>query len=460
MNFRQFIIARLEGAEIESNFGFYSTLVKKGIAGFIVFGGEIESLRRGIETLQSEAELPLVISSDLEQGLGQQVEGGTLFPPAAAVARAEKASPGVARKLFECVAREAAYVGINTVFAPVLDVDTNPDNPIISTRAFSDNPDEVSALGKVMIRAFSENGIVPCAKHFPGHGSTSVDSHLALPRVERTMEELEACELKPFRVANVVGVPMIMLGHLSVPAIDPSCDPASISREAVRFLREDVGFTGIVVTDAMNMGGLSSFNAIECPLRALEAGVDLLLHPQEPEDLAKNLEKTGRGFDAERVRTFRKTLPVRPSSGPSPPLCENLSREATRTAIEVVGTLPSLRNPYVMVLSDSEEDGSEFISTLRKRFPRLRHRRVTEDDDLEVPRGADLIIAAFSPIRAFKGGTSSWLRKALRILGNNAEVAVSFGSPHLIRDVGKNVPSIYAWWGAKDAQDEIANIFI
>jgi beta-glucosidase-like glycosyl hydrolase len=452
------MIPRLEGEEIESNFDYYLGLVRGGVAGFIVFGGETESLRQGIERLQSEAELPLIISSDLEQGLGQQVKGGTLFLPAAAVSRAERASPGLAKEVFECVAREAAYAGINTVFAPVLDVNTNPENPIISTRAFSDNPEEVSALGESMIRVFSKNGIVSCGKHFPGHGDTSVDSHLALPRVEKSLEELEACELRPFRAACAAGVHMMMLGHLDVPALDPGRIPATVSREVVRFLREDVGFSGMVITDAMNMGGLASLSAAEGSLRALEAGVDLLLHPQDPEELARQLEATGRDFDAGRIRSFRKTLTTRPASGPPPPLCEGLSGKATRDAIEVVGALSSLRDPYVMVLSDGEEDGSEFIAALGRKYPRIGHRTVTDNDDLDIPSGADLIIAVFSPVRAFKGGIPSWLSKALRTLGEKARVAVSFGSPHLLGDVSKDTPSICAWWGDREAQIAVADI--
>jgi beta-glucosidase-like glycosyl hydrolase len=453
------MIPRLEGARIESNFNFYRDLVRGGVAGFIVFGGEMEPLRRGIERLQDEAELPLIISSDLEQGLGQQVDGGTLFPPAAAVARAERASPGLATEVFKCVAREAAYAGINTVFAPVLDVNTNPENPIISTRAFSDNSEEVSALGESMIRVFRESGVVPCGKHFPGHGDTSVDSHLALPRVEKSLEELEACELRPFRAARAAGVPMMMLGHLDVPALDPGGVPATVSGEVVRFLREEVGFAGLIITDALNMGGMGSLSAAEASLRALEAGVDLLLHPQDPEDLARHLERTGRDFDAARIRAFRKALPARLPSGPQPPLCEDLARQATRKAIEVAGALPSLKDPYVVVLSDGEEDGSEFVAALGKRFPHVRHRTVTDNDVPEVPGGADLIVAAFSPVRAFKGGTPPWLSKALRILGKNARAAVSFGSPHLLGDVSKHIPSIYAWWGCKEAQIAAAENF-
>lgn len=461
MNFYQFLVPRLAGADIEKNFDRYLGLARKGVAGFIVFGGEVETLREGLKRLQREAPMPLIIASDLEQGLGQQVNGGTLFPPAAAVAQAEKKSSGIARKAFECMAREAAYAGINTIFAPVLDVNTNPKNPIISTRAFSDEPGEVSALGETMIKALMENGVRPCGKHFPGHGSTAVDSHLVLPHVEKSLEELESCELRPFRRAVASGVPMIMLGHLSVPAIEPSGTPVSVSKAAVRFLRDEMGFQGIIITDAMDMGGLGSFSAGEASLMALEAGVDLLLHPAEPERLATELERSGKSFDAGRVETFRRNLPPESASGPPFQLCEALSLETTRDAIVVEGTLKPMKNPFVLVLSDEAEDGSKFVDALRARHPSLGHRLIAEDtESIEVPEGTDVIVAVFSKIKAFKGGSAPWMEKALHSIEGKISVAVSFGSPHLIASLEEGIPKIYAWWGTDAAQLEAAIIFI
>jgi len=421
------MVPRLDGARIVDDFERYLGLVRGGVAGFIVFGGEVEPLREGIARLQAEASTPLIIASDLEQGLGQQVRGGTIFPPAAAVARAEEESPGIAREVFKCIAREAAYAGINTVFAPVLDVNTNPDNPIISIRAFSESAEVVSALSETMIRTFMENGVQPCGKHFPGHGGTSVDSHLALPLVDKSIAELEACELKPFRAAVSTGVPMIMLGHLSVPAIDPTGTPVSISKEAVRFLREDIGFKGIAVTDAMDMGGLGSFGAEEASLMALEAGVDILLHPEDPERLARELERSGREFDAARVEAFRKSLPSIPSSGLPLPLCESHSRKATKASIVVEGALRPLKNPFAVVLSDGDEDGAAFIEALKMRYPSLGYKFIKDNaDDIEVPHGAELIVAVFSRVRAYKGGTPPWMRKALGSFGKKCKSGGKF----------------------------------
>ncbi len=463
MNFYQFLVPRLEGSDIEENFSYYADLTRRGVAGFIVFGGEMKPLREGISRLQELARMPLMISSDLEQGLGQQVKGGTLFPPAAAIAQCEKSSTGTAKEVFECIAREASYVGINTIFAPVLDIDTNPDNPIISTRAFSGEPETVSALGRTMIEAFHENGIVSCGKHFPGHGNTAVDSHLALPRVEKSLEELEACELRPFRDAVESGLPMMMLGHLSVPALDSKGIPVSLSKEAIHFLREKVGFKGIAITDAMNMGGLGSFTAAEASLMALEAGVDLLLHPDEPEKLAIALERSGKSFSSQKVDAFRKLLYPAPANGPSSPPCEDLASEVSKRAVFADGSVGPLKNPFVVILSDGGEDGSVFIEALRARYPSMGHRQVFGRADFgELPPDAELVVAVFSAVKAFKGGTATWIREALASLCGRTKVAVIFGAPQLIVSLGcgETVARIYCWWGAESAQLEAASILL
>ena len=276
VNYYQFMVPRLNGQEIRERFSYYRSLVRKGVAGFIVFGGELETVRVYIQKLQEAAEIPLIVSSDLERGLGQQLNGGTHFPPAMAMATAyknrqrttgkgpkEHTSRDLAfiRKSFAAVAEEAKYAGINTIFAPVLDINTNPQNPIIAGRAFGEEPGIVSLLGTEMIRTLQKNGIAACGKHFPGHGDTSIDSHIKLPVLKQDMARLRRYELKPFMAAVAAGVRMLMLGHLGVPAIDPSGIPVSFSEKAVQFIRRSMGYDGILLTDALNMGGIGRFRA-------------------------------------------------------------------------------------------------------------------------------------------------------------------------------------------------------
>lgn len=458
------MVPRLEGFRVETDYRRYAGLVKKGVAGFIVFGGEVEVLREGIRRLQEEAARPLIMASDLEQGLGQQVSGGTLFPPAMAMARAEAESPGLVSRVFARMAAEAAYAGINTIFAPVLDVASNPANPIISTRSFSADPETVSSLGCRMIRALREGGIEACGKHFPGHGDTSVDSHIALPVLRKPLGELEACELLPFRGAVQAGLRMVMLGHLGVAAIDPSGTPMSLSGKAVRFLREEVGFKGLTITDALNMGGVGAYSQGRAARMALEAGVDILLHPADPDGVSAELQESGVMPGTERLLRFREALLSRPSES-APAFEENreLAREVAVKALKVDGPLAPLKRPFVLILNDDEgEKGGAFVEALRKKMPLLKYARLrpaSGDIRGPVPGGSDVIVAAFSEIKAWKGGASGWLSNALAELGEIARVVVSFGSPHLIAGLGgENLTKIYAYWGSELAEEAAAGL--
>jgi len=453
------MMPRLEGNRIEQEFEYYRGLVRKGVAGFIVFGGELNSLRERIKRLQKESVTPLIIASDLEQGLGQQVKGGTLFPPAMAIGEAAKKDPNILKAVFKCMADEARYAGINMILAPVLDVNTNPDNPIISTRAFGEDPETVSAIGSEMIKTLRGRGIEVCGKHFPGHGDTGVDSHITLPVVGKSLNALEECELVPFRTAVKAGLKAIMLGHLSVPAIEPSGMPVSLSANAVRFLREKMRFKGIVMTDAMNMGGISAYSADEAASMALRAGVDVLLHPDEPEKLSSALEKTDCRFRQNRLVRFRKTLISSPT-GRKPRSSEKLSMEITKKAIKVAGSVKPLKKPFIVLLNDDEEEkGKVFIAEMAKRNPSVKHLIINSGMGFRLkslPQGVDIIVAVFSAVKGWKGGTPPWLKRIILKLKNKASVFISFGSPHIL----DRVPSakIYAYWDSEYAQRAVSEV--
>jgi beta-glucosidase-like glycosyl hydrolase len=470
MGVQRFLVPRLQGDELPDGINRYLALVRKGVAGFILFGGRLEEVRDGIRRLQEEAPdgKPLIICADLEQGLGQQVRGGTLFPPALALAESPGELLGAA---FRQMAAEAAYSGINTILAPVLDLNTNPENPIISTRSFGADPARVASMGAEMIRALNTQGIKSCGKHFPGHGDTAVDSHLGLPTVRKSLSGLQACELIPFEGAIEAGVDMMMMGHLGVPALDPTGRPASLSTAAVKYLREKMGFyEGVITTDAMDMGGLDEYAPEEAALMALRAGVDMLLHPEDPERLAHDLRgHSGSLGRAHRLEGFRESLP--PGHGPereaarakslTPPFDESIARELTRRAIRITGPGPlrPLKDPFVLILSDEEEErGEAFLAGLRKRYPSLRHRRASAGRDLgPMPVEGDIIVAVFSSVRAYKGGPAPWIGKALLGLKGKVHTLASFGSPHLIDAFGAD--RLYAYWNSQWAEEDAARVF-
>lgn len=473
-NYFRFIVPRLNGTEIRKKFTHYRSLVKKGVAGFIVFGGELKTLRRYVALLQEESELPLIIASDLERGLGQQVKGGTLFPSAMAMASAATGSSALFpprdkevrlfRNACRAVADEAKYAGINTVFAPVLDINTNPKNPIISVRAFGEDPETVSFFGCQMIRAFQSRGIAACGKHFPGHGDTGVDSHIRLPVVGKSLKSLEKYELRPFSRAMEEKVKMIMLGHLSVPALDSSGIPVSLSEKAVRFLRKKMNYDGILITDAMNMGGIGMFSEEEAAFMSLDAGVDILLHPTAPGKIVTYLEEKNAAFDEERLIRFRAELGK--GSGTMPPFAghKKLADALSEKAIRLTGDFRIREEPFLLILNDDEQrKGSALARTLRENIPALKIRIIMKGQDIravKIPESSFVVAAVFSETKAWKGGVSDWLCEQIGYVKGRAGLFASFGSPYLFDTVRRksNAVMLYAYGDSESAQKAAAKI--
>lgn len=252
-----------------------------GPAGFILFGGEAGEAAALCRDLQSASAHRLLLAADLERGAGQQFSGLSRIPTPMAIAACPDAEP-LAMLAGRLTAREAVSVGINLIFAPLVDVNVEPGNPIINVRAFSDSPERVARLAVQWIHGAQAVGVAACAKHFPGHGGTRTDSHLELPDGPANAGDLRDAHLVPFRAAIAAGVRSIMVAHMTVPAVDDSGLPATLSRAVVTgLLREELGFRGLVVTDALIMEGVHREES-EAARMALEAGNDLLLYPKDP----------------------------------------------------------------------------------------------------------------------------------------------------------------------------------
>jgi beta-N-acetylhexosaminidase len=248
--------------------------------------------------LQAKSKLPLLIGADFERGTAMRLDEGTSFPTAMALAAA--GNPRDAYTMGKITAREARAVGIQWIYAPDADVNNNPGNPIINTRSFGEDPARVAEFVAAFVRGVEENGGLATAKHFPGHGDTASDSHLDLPVIHADKERLERLELVPFRAAMDAGVSSVMTGHLSVPALEPDADtPATLSpRILTDLLRTELRFQGLIVTDAMDMGGITARNAPgEAAVRAVAAGADAVLMPPVPDAAFEALQaavKSGR----------------------------------------------------------------------------------------------------------------------------------------------------------------------
>ncbi len=218
---------------------------------------------------------------------------------AAAINRDDPADVRLLTKMVQAIADEAAYCGINMPYIPVLDVNKNPDNPVVCTRAFSDDPEVVAWLGTRYIRVLEEAGLVSCAKYFPGHGDTMTDMHAGLPVVEKLYQELLETDVMPYRHAIVDGLSSVMVGHLNIFAIDGK--PASMSVNVVTgLLRYKLGFGGLVQTDALNIGALRAFGSV--PATCLNAGVDLIVNPENVEETVRELIEAVRNGEIEKER--------------------------------------------------------------------------------------------------------------------------------------------------------------
>lgn len=261
------------------------------IGSFIIMRGDCEGTSQSIRQLQNVSKIPLLFGCDAERGLGQILSGATLFPFTMALGAIGDNSLVYSQARF--IAHEMKLHGLNIIFAPVLDVNTNPDNPIIGIRSYGDEPHRVSRMGTSFIKGCQDNGVMTCAKHFPGHGSSDIDSHVDLPTLSQSYEELLNCDLIPFQEAIRIGVSSIMTAHLALPRIDEKVVPATFSDEVInKILCRDLEFNGLVISDSFHMQALSDYGGeVDMAGQALAAGCDIILDPKEPVYLMEQLSK-------------------------------------------------------------------------------------------------------------------------------------------------------------------------
>jgi beta-glucosidase-like glycosyl hydrolase len=278
-----------------------------GVGGFLLFGGDERAAQR-LRALKRPGRGPAgvgpIIASDLERGVGQQVKGATDLPPLMALGAAN--DEDLARQAGSLTGREARSVGIDWVFAPCLDLADLPENPIIQARAFGSDPALVKKLGIAWIQGLEEEGALACAKHFPGHGATTLDSHDALPKVVRPRELFEARDLAPFEAAAALPVASFMTAHVAYPSLASEL-PSTIEPAIVEgILRKKLRYDGLVVTDALIMSGLTNATGgdeTRAAVLALEAGCDVLLFPKDPRAVVRTIAAWARtGGQTARAR--------------------------------------------------------------------------------------------------------------------------------------------------------------
>ncbi len=448
--------------------------------------------------LQREARIPLLVSADLEAGIGMRFSDTTPWP--SAMALAATGDPMLAEREGRIVAREAKMLGVNHILAPVADVNVDADNPVINTRSFGEDPHDVARYVTAFLRGVQSEGVLATAKHFPGHGDTHVDSHRSLPVLEAGRDRLDRVELVPFRAAIEAGVASVMTGHLAVPAVDPTPAPvrstggparenpyaaveeeisrgatlpASLSSLAIDgLLRRELGFEGLVITDAFDMGGLvAHFDAGEAAVRAIEAGNDQILKSAGVDaaiDAVRAAVRSGRlpesrvDASVRRILAAKRRTSMRVASQKEifealdAPEHRKLAEEIATRAITLVregpGVLPLSRQARILVIHVS--DFAEIATPLTSLVPSISARTATPPASIlldarstaedarraaDAARAADVVLVALA-IRMRSGAGHIAVPEAARLViqmlpPGTRTVGVAFGSPYVLRDL-------------------------
>lgn len=262
--------------------------LKKGLGGVIFFTKDIQSreqFKNLVSGIKSKSLIPPFLSIDQEGGRVERTEN--IHPRYLSPRFAFQEGEDFLHEQSEKIALELKDYGLNLNFAPCADVNTNPNNPIIGERSFSSNTDDVINGINIVSEEFRKNGIIPCLKHFPGHGDADKDSHLTLPCIDLPLNEMEEIHIRPFKEK----ADMIMVAHLHCTCFDKNVIPASLSKNAVGYLRNNIGYNGVVITDDMVMKGVQDFGAVEACIMAIEAGVDMFIYRNANKETIEIIEE-------------------------------------------------------------------------------------------------------------------------------------------------------------------------
>ncbi len=451
-----------------------------GVGGFIVFNGETNILRKIILELESLSKEKLFFGCDAERGLGQIVKGETIFP--------FFMSQGAARDnnlislQAEITAKEMIHCGINVLFAPVLDINTEPQNPIINIRSLGDNPTMVSELGTAFIKHAQRYGIICCGKHFPGHGSCNTDSHISLPEVSKPLEDLLNEDIVPFVKTFEAGLKSTMIAHVHYSKIDAeSSVPATFSKNIVsKLLRKKTGFEGIIFTDSFRMGALNRFGKeADRAIRAVKAGCDIILDPWDPFSLLEEINyliSRDSKLLSQAEKSADRILKLKEDIIQIPHITKHSEKEQVvkeickKSVCKLKGSTFRSKNAEVYILDITGDNHfshtQPFIKVLEEngvKITKTHHINGNKNDKIEKTPHIPSILLVYTTVKAWKSSHSiSENTKSLinEIFDRKTErVFISFGSPYVTSEVEADI-CIVAFDSLPQCQEATANILI
>jgi beta-glucosidase-like glycosyl hydrolase len=447
-----------------------------GVGGFLLLGGEQDVVRALAKELQLKSRHPLLIAADLERGAGQQFDGATGLPPVAAIAATGDLES--LKRAARLTAREARTMGVNWNLSPVCDLDLFDDNPIIGTRALGHDPRKVGQLATAWVEACQAEGVLACAKHFPGYGRALRDAHVEMPVIDASAEVIKDQDLAPFRAVISAGVASIMTAHVAYPAIDPSRVPATLSRELLQWLlRQQLKFDNLIVADAMDMAGVhDGREPNETAVQALRAGCDVLLNPG---DLNSTLDAltaalASGALDPDRIRaSVRRRLKWAQWASPPNDWRRPSGADTAWGALladRVINVknapLPPLAAITEVVIVDDDEDvtGTRPERTLILEALRVGGTDARAVDAPTVASGGPLVIALFSDYLPYKARTAlqpstlSRIQRAREQAAtlNRDVILVGLGDPRFANQITTPMPTVIAWSGDRVMQQAAA----
>jgi beta-glucosidase-like glycosyl hydrolase len=424
-----------------------------GVGGFILFGGTRAAVTALTSALRDVAGRPLLIGSDFERGPGQQVNGLTELPPPAALGYLNDLDATYA--CGQITGTQARAVGLTWVFAPVCDLDIEPKNPIVQTRSFGASPQLVGSHVAAWTKGCQEHGVMACAKHFPGHGRTTTDSHDGVPVVDAPLAELQQSDVSPFAEAVKAGVASVMPAFVAYPNWDPSGAAAGFSKPILDYLRSTLGFDGLVVTDAFIMGGATAVAPEgQAAIAAVNGGCDMLLYPTDWAAVVRALDQVAPDRAEQALARYEKELGAwSRETGPALDASDLAEHQkfadglADRAVHLVRGEAPHVGKTLSVTTVDDDVGGPYSIPSRDVFHAQLRAGglRLT----LERGRAVSRVVLVYAEPRSWKGrgdlGQQS-LAKLERLVPSSSLV-VLFAHPRLAAQIPGDVPVLCAWHG-------------